>query len=423
MSYRRSIFLLLTVLTLSWSSWILFSTTSLGLGMSDAAGGLLGDALSLIQTPLRDSHGNPAESSQYSVLPMPGLEPTEPSQASSPGLAGTTPLPTFSDVFVVSLPSRADRRADMERIRHAVPLLNFSYFDATPADDRRISMIYDRVKQTREAYATSSRTALTFSWPAHVSAFAHSTLGEEGADLWATTALATETATLSTATRPASYGNNLDPLPRAEPLTCASQNYVSGPPYSPALPSYQLLTRSKLACWYSHVAVLRAIAESRDRASADAEVAVILEDDIDVERDVQERLESIWGALPEQWDMVFLGHCWSNETYHAALPHAPTADKGTSLHPSRAPKCTHAYAVTRAGARRLVEHLRYVPFAYSRALDQAYSWLILSGRVRSYSVVPSVVVQRKVGRSDIDPGESGVGSHWRESLRDGVFPL
>lgn len=93
----------------------------------------------------------------------------------------------------------------------------------------------------------------------------------------------------------------------------------------------------------------------------------------------------------------------------------------SSLHPSRAPKCTHAYAVTRAGARRLVEHLRYVPFAYSRALDQAYSWLILSGRVRSYSVVPSLVVQRKVVASDIDPGASGVGSHWRESLRDGVF--
>ena len=53
------------------------------------------------------------------------------------------------------------------------------------------------------------------------------------------------------------------------------------------------------------------------------------------------------------------GHCWSNESYHAALP-SPAAAAGEThsrVHPSHAPKCTHAYAVTRAGARRLVEHL------------------------------------------------------------------
>ena len=93
----------------------------------------------------------------------------------------------------------------------------------------------------------------------------------------------------------------------------------------------------------------------------------------------------------------------------------------TAIHPSHAPKCTHAYAVTRAGAAKLVAHLRFAPFAYSRALDQAYAWLILSGRVQSYSLVPSVVVQRKVAPSDIDPGDAGVGSPWRESLQDGVF--
>ncbi len=92
-----------------------------------------------------------------------------------------------------------------------------------------------------------------------------------------------------------------------------------------------------------------------------------------------------------------------------------------SIHPSFAPKCTHAYAVTRAGARKLVQYLRYPPFAYSRALDQAYAWLILSGRVQSYSIVPSVVVQRKVSTSDVDAGDSGFGSSWKESLEDGVL--
>jgi hypothetical protein len=91
------------------------------------------------------------------------------------------------------------------------------------------------------------------------------------------------------------------------------------------------------------------------------------------------------------------------------------------LHPSFGPKCTHAYALSKSGARRLLLHLRYPPFAYSRALDQAFAWLVQSGRIRAYSVVPSVVVQRKVGESDVMYGQAGMGSRWKERLVRGVF--
>jgi hypothetical protein len=62
--------------------------------------------------------------------------------------------------------------------------------------------------------------------------------------------------------------------------------------------------------------------------------------------------------------------------------------------------------------------LLYPPFAYSRALDQAFAWLVISERLKSYSVVPSVVVQRKVGGSDV---MSGNGSTWKDELVRGVF--
>lgn len=305
MSYRRPIFLALAVSAISWSSWVLFSTSSVGFGMSEATLGLLGDALDLIQTPLRDADGNRAESPRFSVMPMPGFQDI-PSQASSAPVADDSPSPMFSDVFVVSLPSRADRRADMERLRNAIPVLNFSYCDATPSDDRRISTIYEHVRHTREAYATSSSPSSTFAWPDDVSALVHSPLGHAGADLWTAAALA-ETSALSTSARPEKDTTNLDPRPRAESLTCASKNYVSGPPYHLALPPYQLLTHSKIACWYSHVKVLRAIAERHEGESTGREVALILEDDIDVERDVHDRLRNVWDALPEEWDMLFLG--------------------------------------------------------------------------------------------------------------------
>ena len=66
-------------------------------------------------------------------------------------------------------------------------------------------------------------------------------------------------------------------------------------------------------------------------------------------------------------------------------------------------------------------HLTFPSFAYSRALDQAYAWLILTGRIKSYSVVPSIIVQRKIASSDVDAGERGMGSEWKERLVNGVF--
>ena len=90
----------------------------------------------------------------------------------------------------------------------------------------------------------------------------------------------------------------------------------------------------------------------------------------------------------------------------------------TTLHPSTSPKCTHAYALSRTGARRLAVYLRHPPFAYSRAIDQAISWLVESGKLRGYSIVPSIVVQRKVDDSSIS---SGRGSSWRDNLTRGVF--
>jgi hypothetical protein len=58
------------------------------------------------------------------------------------------------------------------------------------------------------------------------------------------------------------------------------------------------------------------------------------------------------------------------------------------------------------------------PFAYSRAVDHALAWLVRSGRLQSFSLVPSVVVQRKVGSSDVMGGQ---GSKWRDGLIDGVL--
>lgn len=126
-------------------------------------------------------------------------------------------------------------------------------------------------------------------------------------------------------------------------------------------------------------------------------------------------------------NIYHLGHCWSDEAGNghltAQIPLDHTLHKSSfksRLYVARKPKCTHAYALSRTGARRLLLHLRYPPFAYSRAIDQAISWLVESGRLKGFSIVPSLVIQRKVTESDVMPGK-GMGSQWKDSLTKGVF--
>ena len=118
----------------------------------------------------------------------------------------------------------------------------------------------------------------------------------------------------------------------------------------------------------------------------------------------------------------FVGHCWSNESYYPAITRSPDGQE-VDLHPSFAPKCTHAYALNPRSARRLLEHFTFPLFAYSRALDQAMAWLVQSKRINAFSLVPSLIVQHKESSSDISHGSDGMGSGWKERLEHGMLSL
>ncbi|KAG1746936.1 hypothetical protein EDB19DRAFT_1926924 [Suillus lakei] len=315
-----------------------------------------------------------------------------------------------SQVYLISLPWRQDRRQQMEHLR-ASKEINWTVVDALDPSNIAISYIFKRIVSQRSLRPSKGHrddSGPVFHWPADINALAASTeyLEPSGSDLW--TSSDAQNRRLTTSSSP-----SVSPRPN---VTCANQDH-SIPPFKPGLPDWMILTAPKISCWHSHVSAVR---QFIDRGNATPEdVAVFLEDDIDMEKDIEIRMRHVWTSLPPGWDMVFLGHCWSNESFYSALPSplvmSSLCDLPTRshIHPSYSPRCTHAYALSLSGARRLLQHLRYPPFAYSRALDQA-------GRLRAFSVVPSVVIQRKVLSSDIFPG-SGAGSAWREHLVDGVF--
>ncbi|KAI9451859.1 hypothetical protein HD554DRAFT_2180134 [Boletus coccyginus] len=305
-------------------------------------------------------------------------------------------------IHLVSLADRQDRREQMEFLR-TIQDLTWTVIDAVPGNATLVNRILDWVALLR----TESKKvgALGFRWPEEINALSvsHEPLKQSGSDTWAE-------ASPSSKSKSKKFGSST-----YSSLPCAIED-SSMPVFANDAPEWMVLSPAKVACWHSHVSAIRRFVEKQDMHDHrhGDDVVVILEDDIDMEKDISTRLSQVWTFLPAGWDIVFLGHCWSNESYYPSL----TEFTDTNLHPSHYPKCTHAYALSLSGARRLLQHLRYPPFAYSRALDQAYAWLIRSGRLRSYSIIPSLIVQRKSGSSDILPGS---GSEWREGLRNGVF--
>ena len=214
-------------------------------------------------------------------------------------------LGVFSDIYVVSLPTRTDRRASMEQIRQTLGL-RWTYLDALPSQDPLVDHIGTCVRSLRDQTAPG-----TIQWPSE---------GElERLNLdrdFRLRGAASPAAELPLAFCPA-HGA---PTPSTDPLTCADDDNTHGVEYSELVMDHHLLTPPKFACWYSHLsAILRYVRTGTGPA------ALILEDDVDMERDIRARLEDLWETLPEDWDIVYLG-----ESFGPLL--APSA---STTHPRR----------------------------------------------------------------------------------------
>ncbi|KAH9964552.1 hypothetical protein BC827DRAFT_1187783 [Russula dissimulans] len=356
-------------------------------------------------------------------------------QQSRPSALSNNSLGIVSKIYVISLPRRTDRRFQMDRLKDALHLA-WTYRNAIEANAPVVTTILRQVHVLRSqlmphpklggVHMPNGAIVSVFNWPHDLedTICSQESIQPSGAELWTGPSSHSFSDLVVPAEIADPYAFTYSPTRTAQGpiasrptlLACTSGNEVFAA-FSPKLPQYRRLTAAKVACWYSHFQTIREIADGNDEA------VLILEDDIDIERDVKGRLPVLFNALPSDWDIVYLGHCWSNESRFPSIRNIslrlPSGRTTLSrLHPASSPKCTHAYVLSRVGARRVVAHLRHPPFAYSRAIDQALAWLVQSGRLRAFSIVPPVVVQRKITVSDVI---SGVGSAWRDELYDGVF--
>lgn len=69
-----------------------------------------------------------------------------------------------------------------------------------------------------------------------------------------------------------------------------------------------------ISTWWGHTRAMKMSIEAGDKS------ALVLEDDVDVEWDLERMWSRIERKLPRDWDMTFLGHCWGRELLRTPLP-------------------------------------------------------------------------------------------------------
>ena len=193
----------------------------------------------------------------------------------------------------------------MERLRAALGL-HWTYEDATSSNETVIETVARNVILSRQAQMSMNNEDTVedrFFWPVNLEVYADPLrYGPSSDGPFPKNPRPSSPFIASTTVTPDSA--------HISPLTCAIENSILGVPYSPTLPKHMLLTTAKLACWFSHLQVISRIArvESQNYAHESCmKVSLILEDDVDMELDIRERLEATWEILPKDWDILFIG--------------------------------------------------------------------------------------------------------------------
>lgn len=239
----------------------------------------------------------------------------QPNLRNSPNVS----LDVSSKIYVISLPRRTDRRFQMDRLKDVLNL-NWTYKDACEANTPLVTGILRQVHVLRSKWMPQPQPGdghmplesivSPFDWPHHLedAICSRGTLQPSGAELWTLYSLHSPAGSVTPVETAGPYAIAIAHSPSDEPalasdfppLACASGNNVLAT-FSTDLPLYRRLTAAKVACWYSHFQTIHEIANGKD------ETALVLEDDIDIERDVEMRLQPLLGALPIDWDIVYLG--------------------------------------------------------------------------------------------------------------------
>ncbi|KAG9125700.1 hypothetical protein FRC07_006554 [Ceratobasidium sp. 392] len=237
-------------------------------------------------------------------------------------------------VYMISLPRRTDRRSRMRKLQ-AVTGLSWTFVDATDSAADVVGRIIERVRWARaSAYLHAIDAGFRGWWSDHQDELAWFDTNPKGSALWE---LAPSDPASTDYTRPlpipplrdqrlaleAATGHTIPRLDAVQTMDFtrilssntdlssprAATRVVTNSPVSrlDELPYWRVLTRATIACWHSHIGLIRTVASESAHVGTSDTGVIILEDDVDMEVDIQQRISHLWKDLPSDWDILFLG--------------------------------------------------------------------------------------------------------------------
>jgi hypothetical protein len=259
-----------------------------------------------------------------------------------------SPSLTFSKIYVLSLPTRQDRRQQIEKVVRALGL-RVEFVDAVDKESDFFGWIAERVDETRKLrkkiIVRSSSSRNLFSILARYtdkgigcvvqakargvpqSSIGSNTIGGDWNSpfpdpsssslspfpLWPLPPPSSPLRNQFSSTDSTNWVEHLEQMD--------SQNRLSElKPSKPNLNITRLLkdplekvkarqlTNGMMSTWWGQTRVMKRIIENGDEKGA-----LVLEDDVDIEWDLERLWASVERRLPDNWDITYLGYCWGGE--------------------------------------------------------------------------------------------------------------
>jgi glycosyl transferase family 25 len=163
----------------------------------------------------------------------------------------------------------------------------------------------------------------------------------------------------------------------------------------PTAPERALLSNGEIGCYASHLAICKKIIDGEIAAPV-----LVLEDDVELSPSLNEDVDALLQALPDEWDLVRL----SNETKHAFAPIVSLKNNRRLIRYAMIPDSTGAMLWSRAGAQKFYKQTQRL-LAIDQDLRRPWAWSI-----DTYGVTPAPVKRDALGQSTI---EDMAGKTWR----------
>lgn len=159
-------------------------------------------------------------------------------------------------------------------------------------------------------------------------------------------------------------------------------NMLISPPRRPYF-SWTSMSKGVIGCALSHIAAIK-MAQSLGHKSV-----LILEDDVVLSKDFNERLEVVEKEMPEDCQHLFLGGAIRKQEHMKKV--------SEHIYTSCYTDCTHCYIVRNDGMDLVSNEM----LKFNTTLDDAVNDLIITNRIKSYTFLPLASYQI-AGFSDID---------------------